>query len=86
MRVWYGLPTRFAMRRNLERSLGSNRTAINCLACADLGRPTRLARRSSSSVDSGMSEKSISLSGVCLTFLATGLARADDSDRFFAID
>jgi hypothetical protein len=32
-----------------------------------------------------MSEKSMRLSGICRTLLATRLAGADDPDRFFAI-
>lgn len=50
-----------------------------------LGRPTRRARRSSASVDSGMSEKSIALSGIGLALFAARRARADDSDRFLTI-
>lgn len=61
------------------------RMAISCLACGDFGRPTRRARLSSSSVDSGISEKSSWLSGIGLAFFATCPARADDADRFFAI-
>jgi hypothetical protein len=64
------------------RSLGDSRIAINCLAKPLAGRPTRRARRSSSSVASGMSEKSICESGICLTFFPTRLTSADDPDRF----
>jgi len=45
----------------------------------------RRARFSSSSVNSGMSEKSICLSGICAPFLAAGLARADNPDDFLVI-
>ena len=55
--------------------------AISCLAAPLAGLPTRRARRSSSSVDSGMSEKSIFESGICLTLLAIRLSRANDTDR-----
>jgi len=59
--------------------------AMSCLALPVVGRPTRRARRSSASVDSGMSEKSILLSGVSLPFFAARFARADDANRFRAI-
>jgi hypothetical protein len=61
------------------------RMAMSCLAWGDLARPTRRARLSSASVDSGMSEKSIPASGIGLALFAARLARADDADRFFAI-
>ena len=48
------------------------------------GLPTRRARRSSSSVDSGMSEKSFCGSGICLTFLAARLPSTDDPDHSLA--
>jgi hypothetical protein len=59
--------------------------AINCFACADFGRPTRRARFSSASLDSGISEKSMRLSGIGLPLFPARLPRADDADRFFAI-
>jgi hypothetical protein len=46
------------------------------------GRPTRRARRSSSPVDSGISEKSILLSGIGFALFAARLARADDANGF----
>src|SRR5690242_19513415 len=61
------------------------RTAISCLALPLAGRPTRWARRSSWSVDSGISERSRRLSGIGFAFLARRLACADDANRFFAI-
>src|SRR5713226_4340598 len=61
------------------------RMAINCLAFPVTGRPTRRARRSCSSVASGISERSSRLSGICLALFARALARADDADRFFVI-
>src|SRR5581483_11348225 len=51
----------------------------------DFGLPTRRALFSSSSVDSGMSEKSIALSGIDLPLFAACRPRADDADAFFAI-
>ena len=62
------------------------RIAMSCLAWGDLGRPTRRARLSSASVDSGMSEKSIPASGIGLALFAARRARADDADRFFGGD
>jgi len=59
--------------------------AINCLASPVAGRPTRRMRLSCSSESSGMSEKSICKSGICLTFLAARLPGADDADGFLAI-
>jgi len=61
------------------------RMAMSCLALPLAGRPTRRARRSSSSVDSGMSEKSSRLSGIGPALFARRLSRADDANRFFAI-
>jgi len=58
---------------------------MSCLASLLLGRPTRRAFFNSVSVDSGMSEKSIALSGICLTLLAARLPRADDADRHLSI-
>jgi hypothetical protein len=46
--------------------------AINCFAMPLAGLPTRRARRSSSSVDSGMSEKSICESGIGLALPPAG--------------
>ncbi len=61
------------------------RMAMSCLALPVRGRPTRRARRSSSPVDSGMSEKSILLSGIGFALFAARLARADDANGFFVI-
>lgn len=61
------------------------RIAMSCFAFPDFGRPTRRARLSSSSVDSGMSEKSIRLSCVGFAFFRARTARGDDTKRFFAI-
>jgi hypothetical protein len=61
------------------------RIAISCLAFPDFGRPTRRARLSSLSVDSGRSEKSIRSSCVGFMFLRARPARGDDTKRFFAI-
>src|ERR1700692_467624 len=61
------------------------RIAMSCLAFPVLGRPTRRARLSSLSVDSGRSEKSIRSSCVGFTFLRARTARGDDTKRFFAI-
>ena len=58
---------------------------MSCLALPVFGRPTRRARRNSASVDSGMSEKSMWLLGVCLALFATCFARADNANRFRAI-
>ena len=58
---------------------------MSCFAIPLDGRPTRRARRSSSSVDSGMSEKSICESDIGLTFPLARRPRADDSDFFFFI-
>ena len=58
---------------------------MSCLALPLAGRPTRRARRSSSSVDSGISERSRRLSGIGFAFLARRLACADDTNCFFAI-
>lgn len=59
--------------------------AISCFAIPLDGRPTRRARRSSSGVESGISEKSICASGIGLAFPPTRRPRADDSERFFFI-
>ena len=56
---------------------------MSCFAMPLDGRPTRRAARSSSSVDSGMSEKSICESGIGLTFPPARRPRADDSEFFF---
>src|ERR1700692_1638268 len=61
------------------------RIAISCFAFPVFGRPTRRARFSSSSVDSGISEKSIRLSCIGFAFFRARLARGDDPKRFFAI-
>lgn len=61
------------------------RIAISCLAFPLIGRPTRRARRSSSPVDSGMSERSSRLSGIGFALLAGRLPCADDANCFFAI-
>src|SRR5213592_2540856 len=61
------------------------RMAMSCLGLPVLGRPTRRARFSSAPVVSGMSEKSIHLSGICSTLFAARLPRADDANRFGAI-
>ncbi len=61
------------------------RNAISCFARPVLGLPIRRALASSTSVDSGMSLKSISRSEVYLPFVTRRLARADDADCFFAI-
>ena len=65
------------------RAVADSRIAINCLAMPLFGLPTRRMRPSSSSSASGMSEKSISESGICLTLLAARLSGTDDADRFF---
>jgi hypothetical protein len=59
--------------------------AMSCLAFPVLGRPTRRARLSSSSVDCGISEKSMRRSEIRLALFTTGLARVDDADCFFAM-
>ena len=58
---------------------------MSCFAIPLDGRPTRRAPRSSSVVDSGMSEKSICESGIGLTLAPARLPRADDSDFFFVM-
>jgi hypothetical protein len=50
-----------------------------------LGLPTRRARLSSASVDSGMSEKSIRLSGIGFSLFLARLPGADGTDRLDAI-
>ncbi len=74
-----------AMRRSWRSSCGAMRMAMSCLAFPEAGRPTLRARRSSASVDSGMSEKSSLLSGIGLAFFAGRLARADDANDFLGI-
>jgi hypothetical protein len=59
--------------------------AISCFAIPLDGLPTRRALRSSSVVDSGMSEKSIFESGIGLSFPPTRRPRADDPECFFFI-
>ena len=61
------------------------RIAMSCFAFPDFGRPTRRARFSSSSVDSGRSEKLIRSSRVGFAFFRARPARGDDAKRFFAI-
>jgi hypothetical protein len=56
---------------------------MSCFAIPVDGRPTRRARRSSSSVDFGMSEKSICESGIGLTLPPARQPRADDPEFFF---
>ena len=57
--------------------------AINCFAMPLAGLPTLRIRLNCASVASGMSEKSICESGICLTFLPARLSCADDPNRFF---
>ena len=59
--------------------------AISCFAFPVFGLPTRLAPRSSASVDSGISEKSIRLSGIGFAFFPARLPRTDDANCFRAI-
>src|SRR5712692_7312053 len=73
------------MRRSWRSSCGAMRMAMSCLAFPEAGRPTLRARRSSASVDSGMSEKSSLLSGIGLAFFAGRLARADDANDFLGM-
>src|SRR6266852_6073324 len=61
------------------------RMAMSCFAFPEAGRPTLRARRSSASVDSGMSERSSLLSGIGLALFASRLARADDANDFLDI-
>jgi hypothetical protein len=61
------------------------RMAMSCFAWLARGLPTRRARLSSASVDSGMSEKSIRVSGICFSLFLARLARADDTDCLDAI-
>ncbi len=74
-----------AMRRSWRSCCGAMRMAMSCLAFPEAGRPTLRARRSSASVDSGMSERSSLLSGIGLAFFAGRLARADDANDFLSI-
>src|SRR5581483_4916861 len=82
----YGLSRLAASCLSLFRRTGSILMAISrrC-GLPDFGLPTRRALFSSSSVDSGMSEKSIALSGIDLPLFAACRPRADDADAFFAI-
>ncbi len=57
--------------------------AISCFAIPLDGLPTRRARRSSSAVDSGISEKSICESGIGFAFPPARRPRADDPECFF---
>ena len=57
--------------------------AINCFATPLAGLPTLRARLSSSSVDSGISEKSICESGIGLTLPPARRPRTDDPEFFF---
>ncbi len=61
------------------------RIAMSCFAFPDFGRPTRRARLNSSSVDSGISEKSMRSFCVGFAFFRTRPARGDDTKRFFVI-
>src|SRR5580704_17056 len=83
--VGYGLDRLAARRRRRASNGGAMRIAMSCLALPVLGRPTRRARLSSSSVDCGISEKSMRRSDICRAFFAAGLARADDANAFFVI-
>src|SRR5258708_35485294 len=73
------------MRRSGGSSCGAMRMAMSCLAFPDEGRPTLRARRSSTSVDSGMPERSSLLSGIGLAFFAGRLAGADDANDFLGM-
>src|SRR5713226_10223914 len=73
------------MRRSWRSSCGAMRMAMSCFAFPEAGRPTLRARRSSASVESGMSERSSLLSGIGFALLAGRLARADDANDFLAI-
>src|SRR5207253_164672 len=66
-------------------SRGAIRIAINCFALPLAGRPTRRPRRNSWSVASGMSERSIRLSGIRLALFPRRLPRTDDANAFFPI-
>ena len=61
------------------------RMAMSCFAFPETGRPTLRERRSSASVDSGMSDRSSLLSGIGFALFACRLARADDANDFFVI-
>ena len=67
----------------LRSSRGSSRGPAR--AAAGGAGATRRARFNSSGVDSGMSEKSMRLSGIGSALLAARLAGADNADRFRAI-
>jgi hypothetical protein len=56
---------------------------MSCFAIPLDGLPTRRLRFSSLSVASGISEKSISESGMRFALLSACLSCADDTDRFF---
>lgn len=56
---------------------------MSCFAIPLDGLPTRRAWRSSSVVDSGISEKSICESGIGLAFPPTRRPRADNPECFF---
>src|SRR5215472_5367535 len=73
------------MRRSWVSSLGAMRMAMSCLALPVVGRPTRRARRNSASDASGISERSMRLSGIGFALFARRAARADDANSFFAI-
>lgn len=83
--VWYGLRCRAANLRSSARRRGAIRIAMSCFARPVVGRPTRRARANSRSDDSGMSVKSMLLSGIRLMLFARSLARADDADGLFAM-
>ena len=78
--VGFGLPGGHA-----AEELRAMRMAMSCFAFPEAGRPTLRARRSSASVDSGMSERSSMLSGIGLALLASPLADADDANDFVSI-
>ena len=83
MRLWYGFPCASAIFRSWFSNLGERRIAMSCFAMPLEGLPTRRIRFKSSSVASGISEKSIFESGICRTFFLTRLPCADDADGFF---
>lgn len=59
--------------------------AMSCFAFADFGRPTRRARFNSSSVDCGISEKSIRLLCISFALFRARAAGRDDTYNFFPI-
>jgi hypothetical protein len=86
MNVWYGFFCLAASARRRCNRNGSILIAINWrVGLPVFGRPTLRARRSSSSVDCGISEKSIWLSGIGLAFFPARVPRADDPDCLFVI-